>query len=128
MGLRDELQADLAEAFNTDLADAVVNFTGEYMGPGDWDPVKEVSTAQPVTYTGRGVLSRYEDRRIDNINILVGDLRLTVLANEITDVPDVGHKVTAPDLMDRAKQLTYEVKTARADPASATYRLQLRRS
>ena len=127
MGLRDELQADLAEAFNTDLADAVVNFTGEYMGPGVIDPVTEESTAQPVTYTGRGVLSRYEDTRIDNINILVGDLRLTALANEVTDTPDVGHKITAPDLMDRTKQVVYLVKSVRADPASATYRLQLRK-
>lgn len=127
MGLRDELQADLAEAFNTDLADAVVNFTGEYMGPGVIDPVTEQSTAQPVTYTGRGVLSRYEDTRIDNINILVGDLRLTALANEVTDTPDVGHKITAPDLMDRSKQVVYLVKSVRADPASATYRVQLRK-
>lgn len=94
MGLRDELQADLAEAFDTDLADAVLAFTGEYMGPGVWDPVNETTTAQPVTYTGRGVLSRYEDSRIDNINILVGDLRLTALANEVTDTPDVGHKLS----------------------------------
>ena len=127
MGLRDELQADLAEAFNTDLADAVLAFTGEYMGPGVIDPVTEESTAQPVTYTGRGVLSRYEDSRIDNINIKVGDLRLTVLANEVTDTPDVGHKITAPDLMDRTKQVVYLVKSVRADPASATYRLQLRK-
>lgn len=127
MGLRDELQADLAEAFNTDLADAVLGFTGEYMGPGVWDPVSETTTAQPVTYTGRGVLSRYEDSRIDNINILVGDLRLTALTNEVTDTPDVGHKITAPDLMDRSKQVVYLVKSVRSDPASATYRLQLRK-
>ncbi|WP_444756786.1 glutamate 5-kinase [Pseudomonas sp. A014] len=127
MGLRDELQADLAEAFNTDLADAVLTFTGEYMGPGVWDPVNETTTAQPVTYTGRGVLSRYEDSRVDNVNILVGDLRLTALANEVTDTPDVGHKITAPDLMDRSKQVVYLVKSARSDPASATYRLQLRK-
>ena len=127
MGLREELQADLAEAFDTDLADAVVDFSGEYMGPGDWDPVEEVSTAQPLSYTGRGVLSRYEDRRIDNINILAGDLRLTALANEVTDTPDVGHKITAPDLMDRSKQVVYLVKSVRSDPASATYRLQLRK-
>ncbi|PLP85684.1 glutamate 5-kinase [Pseudomonas asiatica] len=127
MGLRDELQADLAQAFNTDLADAVLAFTGEYMGPGVWDPVSETTTAQPVTYTGRGVLSRYEDSRIDSVNILVGDLRLTALANEVTDTPDVGHKITAPDLMDRTKQVVYLVKSVRSDPASATYRLQLRK-
>ena len=127
MGLRDELQADLAQAFNTDLADAVLAFTGEYMGPGVWDPVNETTTAQPVTYTGRGVLSRYEDSRIDNVNIMVGDLRLTALTNEVTDTPDVGHKITAPDLMDRTKQVVYLVKSVRSDPASATYRLQLRK-
>lgn len=127
MGLREELQADLAQAFNTDLADAVLAFTGEYMGPGVWDPVNETTTAHPVTYTGRGVLSRYEDSRIDNVNILVGDLRLTALANEVTDTPDVGHKITAPDLMDRSKQVVYLVKSVRADPASATYRMQLRK-
>lgn len=127
MGLRDELQADLAQAFNTDLSDAVLAFTGEYMGPGVWDPVNETTTAQPVTYTGRGVLSRYEDSRIDNVNILIGDLRLTALANEVTDTPDVGHKITAPDLMDRTKQVVYLVKSVRSDPASATYRLQLRK-
>lgn len=127
MGLRDELQADLAEAFNTDLADAVLAFAGEYMGAGIRDPISETTTAQPVIYTGRGVLSRYEDSRIDNINIKVGDLRLTVLANEVTDTPDVGHKITAPDLMDRTKQVVYLVKSVRADPASATYRLQLRK-
>ncbi|MGM7282562.1 glutamate 5-kinase [Pseudomonas guariconensis] len=127
MGLRDELQADLAQAFNTDLADAVLAFTGEYIGPGVWDPVNETTTAQPVTYTGRGVLSRYEDSRIDNVNILVGDLRLTALANEVTDTPDVGHNITASDLMDRSKQVVYLVKSVRSDPASATYRLQLRK-
>lgn len=127
MGLRDELQADLAEAFNTDLADAVLAFTGEYMGPGVFDPVTEETTAQPVAYSGRGVLSRYEDRRIDNVNILVGDLKLTALSNEVTDVPGIGHKITAPDLIDRAKQVVYLVKTVQADPASATYRLQLRK-
>lgn len=127
MGLRDELQADLAEAFNTDLADAVQAFTGKYMGPGLWDPVNETTNAQPVTYTGRGVLSRYEDSRIDNINILAGDLRLTALANEVTDTPEVGHEINAPDLVDRSKQVVYQVKSVRADAASATYRLQLRK-
>ncbi|RON82439.1 glutamate 5-kinase [Pseudomonas chlororaphis] len=128
MGLRDELQADLAEAFNTDLADAVLSFTGEYMGPGVYDPVTEETTAQPVTYSVRGVLSRYEDRRIDNVNILVGDLRLTALANEVSDVPDIGHTITAPDLTDRTRQVAYQVKTVRVDPASATYRVQLRKT
>lgn len=126
MGLRDELQADLAEAFDTDLADAVVDFTGEYMGPGDWDPVDEVSTAQPVTYTGRGVLSRYEDRRIDNINILVGDVLLICLANEVTDKPAVGHEITADDLI-TGEPVKYRIVSPGIDPAKAHYEIQLRK-
>ena len=125
--MRDEMQEIFGELFDDVFAESVTAFTGEYMGPGVVDPVTEETTAQPVTYTGRGVLSRYEDSRIDNVNILVGDLRLTALANEVSDTPDVGHKITAPDLMDRSKQVVYLVKSVRSDPASATYRLQLRK-
>ncbi|MNJ62014.1 hypothetical protein D3C77_578330 [compost metagenome] len=74
------------------------------------------------------MLSRYEDRRIDNVNILAGDLRLTGLTNEVADIPDVGHTINAPDLTDRTKQAVYQVKTVRVDPASATYRVQLRKA
>ncbi|MOA56776.1 hypothetical protein D3C78_1808290 [compost metagenome] len=58
---------------------------------------------------------------------MVGDLRLAALTNEVTDIPEVGHKITAPDLADRDKQVVYLVKSVRADPASATYRVQLRK-
>lgn len=39
MGIRDELQTEVAAAFDTDLQDAVKDFTGSYtvrgLGPGD---------------------------------------------------------------------------------------------
>ena len=41
MGLRDELQADIAEAFNEDLADAVHTFTCERISKTNWDPKTE---------------------------------------------------------------------------------------
>lgn len=126
MGLRDEIQAELAEAFDDDLADAVSAFTGNYIAPGEWDPVEEVSTGGPMTYTGRGVLAKYETKRIDNINILSGDLQLIALANEVTDRPAEGHTITAPDLADRDKSVSYLVKGVQVDPASATYQIQLR--
>lgn len=126
MGLRDDLQRDLAEAFDTDLADAVQPFTGEYLGPGAYDPVTEQTTAQPVTYTGRGVLDSYDSRRIDNINIKVGDAMLICLANEITDVPAVGHKITVHDLL-TGQQAVYRVVSPGIDPAKAHYEVQLRK-
>lgn len=126
MGMRDEIQAELAEAFDTDLADAVSTFTGSYMGPGVWDPVSETSTAQPVTYTGRGVLDSYDSRRIDGLNIMVGDVLLICLANEVTDKPAVGHQITAPDLV-TGEPATYRIVSPDIDPAKAHYEIQLRK-
>lgn len=127
MGMRDEIQVELAEAFDDDLADAVAPFTGSYLGPGVYDPITETDTAETITYTGRGVLARYETRRIDNLNILSGDLQLIALTNEVTDRPAEGHTITAPDLADRSKSFAYLVKGVQLDPASATYQIQLRK-
>ena len=93
MGIRSDIQSDLAAAFDTDLADAVSAFTGTYMGSGVRDPISETTTAQPVTYTGRGVLDNYDSRRIDGMNIKVGDVLLICLANEVSDKPAVGHQI-----------------------------------
>lgn len=126
MGLRDDIQADLAEAFDDDLADAMSAFIGIYMGPGAFDPVTETTAAQPVTYTGRGVLDSYDSRRIDGLNILVGDVLLICLASEVTDKPAVGHKITAPDLV-TGESVTYRVVSPGIDPAKAHYEIQLRK-
>jgi hypothetical protein len=126
MGLRDDIQIDLAAAFDDDLADAVQPFTGHYMGEGVFDPITETTTAQPVTYTGRGVLDAYDSRRIDSINILVGDVLLISLANETTDIPAVGHQITAQDLL-TGDPVTYRVVNPGIDPAKAHYEIQLRK-
>jgi len=126
MGLRDDVQIDLAAAFDDDLADAVFPFAGSYMGPGVWDPVNETTTAQPVTYSGRGVFDNYDSRRIDNINILVGDVLLICLANEVTDKPAVGHEITADDLI-TGEPVKYRIVSPGIDPAKAHYEIQLRR-
>ncbi|UFQ02254.1 glutamate 5-kinase [Pseudomonas fitomaticsae] len=127
MGLQEKLQTKLAKAFDGKLADAVSAFAGTYQGAGVYDPVTEETTAVTVTYTGRGVLAKYETRRIDNINILSGDLQLVALTNEVTDRPAEGHTVTVTDLADRTKSVSYLVKGVQVDPASATYQIQLRR-
>ncbi|CEL30211.1 MULTISPECIES: hypothetical protein [Pseudomonas] len=127
MGLQDKLQTKLAKAFDGKLADAVSAFIGSYQGLGVYDPVTEETTAVPVIYTGRGVLARYETRRIDNINILSGDLQLIALTNEVTDRPAEGHTIAAPDLADRTKSVSYLVKGVQVDPASASYQIQLRK-
>lgn len=127
MGLRDDIQTDLAEAFDDDLADAIQPFEGSYKGEGTWDPETETSTAPTVTYSGRGVLDAYESRRIDNINIKVGDVLLICLANEVSDRPQTGHSINALDLI-TGEVVTYRVESVEMDPAQAHYEIQLRRS
>jgi hypothetical protein len=126
MGLRDDIQADLAEAFDTDLADAVQPFTGSYLGPGVFDPVTETDTAETIAYTGRGVLDSYDSRRIDNVNIKVGDVLLIALVNEINDTPAIGHKITVEDLL-TGEPAVYTVVSPGIDPAKAHLELQLRK-
>ncbi|KLE46527.1 hypothetical protein [Klebsiella aerogenes] len=127
MGIRDELQTEVAAAFNTDLQDAVKDFTGTYFVRSDWYPVTETGTETQVTYSGRGVLARYKLRRIDGVNILHGDVKLTALVNEVSDKPAVEHIITAPDPITGVLQ-RYEVITASADSAGAAYSIQLRRA
>lgn len=127
MGIRDELQTEVAAAFDTDLQDAVKDFTGTYTHRGDWDPVTETGSETQVMYSGRGVMARYKLRRIDGVNILHGDLKLTALVNEVTDKPAVGHFVTAPEPITGVPQ-RYEVITAAVDSAGAAYSIQLRRA
>nr|WP_259656215.1 glutamate 5-kinase [Klebsiella grimontii] len=109
------------------MQDAVNEFTGSYKVRSVWDPVTETGSETQVTYLGRGVLARYKLRRIDGVNILHGDLKLTALVNEVTDKPAVGHFVTAPDPITGVLQ-RYEVITAAADSAGAAYSIQLRRA
>lgn len=91
------------------------------------DPVTETGTETQVTYSGRGVLARYKLRRIDGVNILHGDVKLTALVNEVTDKPAVGHIIIAPDPITGELQ-RYEIITASADSAGAAYSIQLRRA
>ncbi|MDB2181969.1 glutamate 5-kinase [Citrobacter farmeri] len=127
MGIREKIQTKVAKAFDTKLADAVNDFTGSFVIQTGRDPVTETGGETTETYTGRGVLSKYSLNRIDGVNILHGDLKLTALTNEVTDEPKVDHIITALDLI-TGEQQRYKVITAGTDPAKATYSIQLRRA
>jgi hypothetical protein len=117
MGLRDELMADLAEAFDTDLADAIQPFSGGVTLPGGWEPVTEISTAPVViAYTGRGVFDSFKLAQVDGVNIRGTDQLLIVLTSEITGTPDIGHKING-----------FDVVNVQKDPVGAHYEIQLRK-
>ena len=106
----------MAEAFDTDLADAVKDFTGGITLPGTWDPVTEESAEEVViAYSGRGVFDAYEVRLVDGINIKSTDQLLIALTNEVTGAPQVGHKING-----------FDVLNVLQDPAGAHWEIQLR--
>lgn len=127
MGIRDKVQSKVAKAFNGKLSDTVYPFTGSYVTEGDYDPVTEQSNQVTHTYTGRGVLGQYDIKRIDGVNILSGDIKITALQNEVSESPKVDHIITTTDLVTHTSQ-SYKVINVGSDPAEATYSVQLRRA
>lgn len=115
MGMRDEVQADLKEAFDTDLADAVKAFTGSRTVDLSYDPVTDTRLTDAESYTGRGVFGNFSKSEIDNLNILVTDVRLLCLQSEVTDTPQNDDIINGMRLIKVGK-----------DPADATWVLQLR--
>lgn len=122
MGLRDDIQADLAEAFDSDLSDAVTAFTGVRTiasdtddGIDDWMNPPDAPSGSTLTYTGRGVFADYTAYEIDNDIVQASDVKLICLANEITNEPIADDKIN-----------DYRVVRVNKDPALASYEIQLR--
>ncbi|MFA2891899.1 glutamate 5-kinase [Acinetobacter pittii] len=121
MGLRDEIQADLVEAFNEDLADAVHTFTCERISKKDWDPKTETHVEVKENYSGRGVLfGSYKQYEIQTLRVLATDKKATVLQNEVTMVPIMEDEWVTP-------LGTFRVKHIQQDPAATIWKCQLRK-
>jgi len=120
MGLRDEIQADIAEAFDTDLADAVNDFTLYHYERGGYSVATGSVTPPAETSTGsRGVFDSYINYEIFNSAIEPTDIRLTVLLNEIDITPRIGDKILQGTD-------TYRVIFVEKDPADAAFILTIR--
>ncbi|MBH3360448.1 hypothetical protein [Pseudomonas guariconensis] len=127
MGLRDELQADLAQALNTDLADAVAVVDGSRSVQGEYDPALGGSPTTIVHYTGRGVFGQYKAREIDGTRILASDVRLKALQNELlmTEAGVITDTPAAPAIGDLISG--YRVVNVGQDAAKVTWTIQLRK-
>ena len=121
MGLRDEIQADIAEAFNTDLADAVYSFTCERITKSNWNPVTETYDEVKVKYSGRGTLfGSYSQYEIQTLGVLAEDRKATLLQNEVSNTPLIN------DEWDTSRG-KFKVMHIEQDPASTIWTIQLRR-
>lgn len=126
MGLRDDLQRDLGEAFDTDLADAVKPVAGVRKAQGEYNPDSGTTPEVITNYAGRGVFGKYLSKEIDGALIQTTDEKLTILQNELfitlLDVPT--EALAVPEIGDviggkRAMNVSQ-------DPAGATWTIQLR--
>jgi hypothetical protein len=126
MGMREELQAELAEAFDDPdgLGDAVKPVEGSRTSSPVYDPSTGTTTGGTVTYTGRGVFGGYLAKEIDGSLIQTTDVKLLILQNELVTTvagvtspvePKVGDKIVARRVINVGQ-----------DAAGATWTLQLR--
>lgn len=127
MGLRDDLQRDLGEAFDTDLADAVKPVSGVRAEQGEYDPDSPTPGETVTNYVGRGVFGKYLSREIDGTLIQTTDEKLTILQNELViallgeptetrAVPEINDIINGKRAMNVSQ-----------DPAGATWTVQLRK-
>ena len=121
MGLRDEVTADIKEAFNTDLADAVKPFTGSRTVQGE-PSIEDIltntvgSNSTIINYSGRGFFGGYSEFEVDGEAIKANDVKLTALQSEVTTRPQLDDKING-----------YQVVAVNQDPASVTFTIQLRK-
>lgn len=93
MGIYSDITADIKEAFNTDLADAVKPFTGSRTVQGE-PSIEDIltntvgSNSTIINYSGRGFFKIYTDE-VDNETILQGDIHLLCLQDETSIIPTV---------------------------------------
>ena len=124
MGMRDELQEELAEAFSTDLADAVDTFTCEkpiYSGEFDFE-TQTYPVVGSESYSGRGVLfGSYLKDLVKPADYQAEDAKAIVLQNEVTAVPQI-------DDVWATSRGDFKVVNIGADPVAATYTIQLRKA
>lgn len=123
MGLREELQTDIKEAFDEDLSDGVtpVILRKRDQAGTVYDPDTGLSVTSSVDYSTRGIFSDYSTLERFNTHIAPTDVKFIIIANEISVLPGVKDK-----LIDGTAE--YSVIRFEQDPIKATYTLHVRKS
>lgn len=121
MGLREEIQEEIAEAFDGDLADAVHSFTCGRLVSSNWNPKTNTSEDVVERYEGRGVLfGSYNQYEILTLGVLATDKKAIVLQNEVTKEPKIDDEWNTA-------QGTFRIIHIKQDPISASWKCQLRK-
>jgi len=118
MGLRDDVQTAIGEAFDSSLADAVQNYVLTSRGNSVYDPVTGAVTAPETDYSTRGVFDQPSDEQLTDSNVRPFDTVVITLQNELA-----ASVVKPNDLitMGTGKELT--VYKIQPDPAAASWNI-----
>jgi len=123
MGIKDDIQAEVAAAFSADLADAVDTFTCEkliYSGVFDFE-TQTYPVVGSESYSGRGVLfGSYLKDLVKPADYQAEDAKAIVLQNEVTQVPQIG------DVWATSKG-DFKVVNIGADPTDSIWTCQIRK-
>lgn len=114
--MRQEITADIANAFNTDLADAVKDFTAKrvILSDDDW-AVNDTQVLSTINYSGRGVFTGFYAHEIDNKTIMQQDTKLICLQSELTEIPQIDDEINEMKIISISH-----------DPAEVSFTIQLR--
>lgn len=82
MGLRAEIQADIAAAFDDDLADTVSDLVLQTQGD-TYNHITGAVIRNATQTTTRGVVSPVSESMIDGEHIKVSDVQIIILKNEL---------------------------------------------
>lgn len=133
MGLRDDIQSDIAAAFDDDLADAVQAFSFNRVTAGYIDPITGQQTGGgKLSVTGRGVFGSFKESELSSASsspqgqhVLRTDVKLTALQDEV--LSDAGDQVM-PEEGDRIVYPggSMQVVWVGEDPAKVSMTVQMR--
>ena len=122
--MKDKIQAKVAQAFSTKLADAVDTFTCEkliYSGEFDFE-TQTYPIVGDESYSGRGVLfGSYQKDLVKPADYQAEDAKAIVLQNEVTAVPQID------DVWVTSKG-DFKVVNIGADLTSSIWTCQLRKA
>ncbi|WEH89791.1 glutamate 5-kinase [Acinetobacter soli] len=124
--MKDKIQAKVAQAFSTKLADAVNTFTCSRKTLISSNPATGEDVFQELAYSGRGVLfGSWEKDFVKPIDYLASDTKAVLLRNEVLS----GGVEVEPQVNDGwlINSSLYRVVSYGSEPSKSVWTVQLRR-
>lgn len=114
--MKQEITQEIKQAFDTDLKDAVKDFTAKrvILSDDDW-AVNDTQVLSTINYSGRGVFTGFHAYEIDNQTIMQSDVKLICLQDELTEIPQIDDEINEMKIISISH-----------DPAEVSFTIQLR--